>query len=120
MSKFTEAWLGSDGNLITDGRSHQNIAERYINSVEPDLQDQIEKTDGVSWWDYCYEWMYSHGFARLVLYGGKNLCITTRKEHPQHIPTLINRAKALCKLIEAKELECDRTGRVLWSAEDGI
>ncbi len=117
-TSFREAWISLNGKVIFEGDSHQRIAEKHILSLQPELQNSVE-SDGVHWWDYCYEWMYNNGYARLARYGSVLYVTTGReKEHGKFIATLHERAVKLGKKMDMSTVECDHTGKTLWSNKD--
>lgn len=105
--------------MITDGYSHVNIAERYILRHDPDAIFGMDQHSTI-WWDTCYDWMFKNGFGRVIISNyRKTLVITASKDYPDLIIPVHSRAIKYAKNSEnIQKVECDRTGRILWSRED--
>lgn len=123
MKPFCEAWMNEKGEVFHDGESHFEIASNYMKSVDPDSYMNL---GGDNCYEDCgafyvaaYDYMYSHGFARLVLTYSKTLMITLHSKGTNNA-ALIEAAINLCKEREFKELANDRNDRTIWSRENKI
>lgn len=117
---FDEAWISQKGEVFFDGDSHFDIAQKIIKQLDPELWNCSPGDDATSdWYDDVYEWMWEHGYGRLVGKWNGSIVIQTCARYPEYRPTLITKARAYCKKTEGvTELECDREGRTLWKRDD--
>lgn len=119
---FDEAWIDSKGTVFSNGVSHFDIAQKRIREIEPTIWEINPGAEYESdWYDFCYQWMWSHGYGRLRGRWNGNITIQTCSKFPDFRANLLRKAKSYCKKTEGiTALECDKTGRTLWSKEDTL
>ena len=118
-SPFDEAWISQKGEVFTDGDSHFDIAQQIIKQHDPELWECSPGSDPTDpWYDEVYEWMWEHGYGRLVGKWDGTIVIQTCSRFPQFRLALLEKARKYCKNTDGIiALECDKEGRIFWQRD---